>query len=349
MQLNERKQQVLGAVVEDHIITAEPVSSRTIARKYQLGVSPATIRNEMADLEEMGLIEQLHTSSGRVPSQQGYRYYVDRLMRRNELTVEEENQIHKVFARQARELAMIVQQTMKLVTQLTDYLVFFSSPQLEYTTLQQVQLIPLTPEQALMVIISETGWVESKFVDFSFPVSAQDLEQVAGVLNEHLRGLTLSQITHTVLHSVYHELARQRQLVDQIIQILESLQNRDDSDGLYLGGARNILKQPEYRDIRQVFKLLDLLEGEHALREILHDATREGITVRIGRENRQDQMQDCSVVTAVYLLGDNIMGAMGLLGPMRMNYARASAIVEHITQSLSTHLSGISKIARKPS
>ncbi len=130
---------------------------------------------------------------------------------------------------------------------------------------------------------------------------------------------------------------------------LESLQNRDDSDGLYLGGARNILKQPEYRDIRQVFKLLDLLEGEHALREILHDTTREGITVRIGRENRQDQMQDCSVVTAVYLLGDNIMGAMGLLGPMRMNYARASAIVEHITQSLSTHLSGISKIARKPS
>ncbi len=109
MQLNERKQQVLEAVVEDHIITAEPVSSRTIARKYQLGVSPATIRNEMADLEEMGLIEQPHTSSGRIPSQQGYRYYVDRLMRRNELTVEEENQIHKVFARQARELAMIVQ------------------------------------------------------------------------------------------------------------------------------------------------------------------------------------------------------------------------------------------------
>lgn len=340
MQLNQRKQQVLGAVVDDHILTAEPVSSRTIARKYQLGVSPATIRNEMADLEEMGLIEQPHTSSGRIPSQQGYRYYVDRLMRKDELTAEEESRIRALFAQQARELAMIVQQTIRLVTQLTDYLVFFSGPQLENTTLQQVRLVPLAPERALMVIVSETGWVESKVVDFTGAVSSQDLEQIAGVLNEYFRGRTLAQITRTVLHGVYQELAKQRQIVEYIVDGMESLQHRDDSEGLYLGGARNILKQPEYRDIRQVRKLLDLMEGEHTLREILHETAQEGITVRIGRENRQDQVQDCSVVTAVYLLGDNIMGAMGLLGPVRMNYARASTIVEHVTQLLSEHLTG---------
>jgi heat-inducible transcriptional repressor len=340
LNLNQRKQQVLEAVVEDHIITAEPVSSRTIARKYQLGVSPATIRNEMADLEEMGLIEQPHTSSGRIPSQQGYRYYVDRLMRKSELTTDEEGQIHTIFARQASELSLVVQHAIKLVTQLTDYLVFFSGPQLEHTALQQVRLIPVAPERALMVIVSETGWVENKFVDFDFPVTAEDLEQVAGVLNDHFRGLTFSQITRTVLRSVYQELTKQRLLLDYVLEIMESLARHEYTDGLYLGGTRNVLKQPEYRDIQQVRKLLDLVEGEQTLREILHETTSEGITVRIGRENRHDQVQDCGVITAVYLLGGNIVGAMGLLGPVRMNYARASSIVDYIAQSLSDYLSG---------
>jgi len=340
LNLNLRKQQVLEAVVEGHIITAEPVSSRTIARKYQLGVSPATIRNEMADLEEMGLIEQPHTSSGRIPSQQGYRYYVDRLMRKGGLTTDEESQIHTVFARQARELALVVQHAIKLVTQLTDYLVFFSGPQLEHTALQQVRLIPVAPERALMVIVSETGWVENKFVEFDFPVTVEDLEQVAGVLNDHFRGLTFSQITRTVLQNVYQELTRQRLLLDYVLEIMESMAKSDSADGLYLGGARNVLKQPEYQDVQQVRKLLDLVEGEQTLREILHETTDEGITVRIGRENRQDQVQDCGVITAVYLLGGNIVGALGLLGPVRMNYARASSIVDYIAQSLSDYLSG---------
>jgi heat-inducible transcriptional repressor len=237
-------------------------------------------------------------------------------------------------------LALVVQHAIKLVTQLTDYLVFFSGPQLEHTALQQVRLIPVAPERALMVIVSETGWVENKFVEFDFPVTVEDLEQVAGVLNDHFRGLTFSQITRTVLQNVYQELTRQRLLLDYVLEIMESMAKSDSADGLYLGGARNVLKQPEYQDVQQVRKLLDLVEGEQTLREILHETTDEGITVRIGRENRQDQVQDCGVITAVYLLGGNIVGALGLLGPVRMNYARASSIVDYIAQSLSDYLSG---------
>ncbi len=148
-----------------------------------------------------------------------------------------------------------------------------------------------------------------------------------------------------MLRSVYQELTRQRLLVDYVLEVMESLARRDYADGLYLGGARNVLKQPEYRDIQQVRKLLDLVEGEQALREILRETPSEGIMVRIGRENRQDEVQDCGVITAVYLLGGNIVGAMGLLGPVRMDYARASTIVEHITHSLSEYLSGISTMA----
>lgn len=342
MKLNQRKQQVLEAIVEDHIITAEPVSSRTIARKYRLGVSPATIRNEMADLEEMGLIEQPHTSAGRIPSQQGYRYYVDRLMRKGKLNVREENMIRSVFAQQARELAMIVQQTIKLVSQLTDYLVFLSGPQLEHTALRQVRFIPLANEDAcdksLLVIVSETGWVESKVIDLPSPVSPEELEHISNVFNTHFRGLTFSQITRAILKSVYNELSKQRQFIDLALDIIESVMERETEDALYLGGTRNILKQPEYRDVQQVRRLLDLVEEENILRTILMDARNDGVTVKIGKENGYEAIQDCSVVTAVYTLGGNVVGSFGLLGPVRMNYARAIAVAEHITRALSEAL-----------
>jgi len=338
VKLNQRKQKVLEAVVEDHIATAEPVSSRTIARKYQLGVSPATIRNEMADLEEIGLIEQPHTSAGRIPSQQGYRYYVDRLMRKGNLTDREKSTITSIFAQQARELVDIVQRTIKIVSQCTDYLVFLSGPQLENAALHQVRFISLAPDKALLVIVSENGWVENRLIDLPAAVSRDELEQVERVFNTYFRGLTFPQITQAILKSVYDELSRQRLLIDLALDIIESVLKQESEDVLYLGGTRNILKQPEYRDIQQVRKLLDLIEEQSVLRTILAETRDIGITVRIGRENKFDQVQNCSVVTATYTIGGNTVGAFGLLGPVRMNYARATALVEFITQTLSNAL-----------
>lgn len=339
MILNERKERVLEAIVEDYIMTAEPVSSRAIARKYQLGVSPATIRNEMADLEEMGLIEQPHTSAGRIPSQQGYRYYVDRLMRKSCLTAREETLFRALFAQQAWELAMITQKTIKLVTQLTDYLAFLSGPQLAHAALQRIQFIPLAPEKALLVIVAETGWVESKIVDLPVGVSSGELERITQVFNAYFRGMNFAQITRTVLQSVYDELSRQRQIIDLTLEIIESVLNRESGEGLYVGGARNILKQPEYRDIRNVRQLLDLVEEESIFRTLLTETEPTGINVKIGKENKYSEVQNYSVITAAYTLGGNVVGAFGLMGPMRMNYARAIAIVEYITQTLSELLS----------
>jgi heat-inducible transcriptional repressor len=173
--LNIRKQQVLEAIVESHIVTAEPVSSRSIARKYRLGVSPATIRNEMSDLEELGLILQPHTSAGRIPSQPGYRYYVDRLMKKSKLTLREEKIVRAIFAQRAKALANIIQRTIKTVSQLTDYLVLLSGPQLENAVLKKIKAIPLTPQKALVVIVTETGWLESKMVDLPSGMTTADL------------------------------------------------------------------------------------------------------------------------------------------------------------------------------
>ncbi|MGB4504682.1 MAG: heat-inducible transcriptional repressor HrcA [Syntrophaceticus sp.] len=339
MGLNARKQQVLEAIVESHIVTAEPVSSRSIARKYRLGVSPATIRNEMSDLEEMGLIEQPHTSAGRIPSQPGYRYYVDKLMKKSSLTSREEKIVRAIFAQRAKALANIIQRTIKTVTQLTDYLVLLSGPQLEKAALRKIKTLPLTSKEALVVIMTESGWVESKVVDLPSGMTAEDLEHLENVLNTYFQGLTFPQISRTILHNVYDELIKQRRVLDRIMEIVEAVLEDNEDDVIYLGGAQNILKQPEYSDIEEARNLMSFIEEDDILRKILKKTNPDEITVRIGREINYDPAAGYSVVSAVYSMGGNIVGAIGLLGPMRMDYAKSIAVVEYITDVLSDVLS----------
>ena len=339
MGLNIRKQQVLEAIVESHIITAEPVSSRSVARKYRLGVSPATIRNEMSDLEELGLIEQPHTSAGRIPSQPGYRYYVDRLMKKRFLTPREEKIVHAIFTQKAKVLANIIQRTIKTVTQLTDYLVMLSGPQLENAALRKIKALPLTPKKALVVIMTESGWVESKMVDLPSGMTGADLAHIEDVLNTYFRGLTFPQISRTILHSVYDELIKQRLVLDRIMEIVEAVLQENTDTAVYLGGAHNILKQPEYSDIAEVRNLMSFIEEDDILRAILNKTDPEEVTVRIGREINYNPAAGYSVVSAVYSIRGNAVGTIGLLGPMRMDYARAVAVIEYITDILSEVLS----------
>ncbi len=339
MGINIRKQQVLEAIVESHIATAEPVSSRSIARKYRLGVSSATIRNEMSDLEELGLIEQPHTSAGRIPSQSGYRYYVDRLMKNSSLTTQEKRIISSMFAQKAKAINNLIQRTIKTVTHLTDYLVLLSWPQLENAALKKIKVLPLTPDQSLMVIMTETGWVESKVIDLPSGMTSDSLERIENVLNTHFQGLTFPQISRTILHSVYDELLKQRKLLDRIMGIVEAVLQENADEGIFLGGAYNILKQPEYSDIAAVRNLMSFIEEESILRSILQKTNPTEVTVKIGKEINYDPAAKYSVVSAVYSIGGNVVGSIGLLGPMRMDYARAIAIIEYITGTLSETLS----------
>ncbi len=339
MSLNKRKQRVLEAVVESHIVTAEPVSSRSIARKYRLGVSPATIRNEMSDLEELGLILQPHTSAGRIPSQPGYRYYVDRLMKKGEVTQGEEKVIQAVFAQRAKALANVIQRTIKTVSQLTDYLVLLSGPQLENAALKSIKTVPFTAGKALVVIVTESGWMESKIVELPSGVDTEDLQHIEAVLNTYFRGLTFSQISRTILHDVYGELIKQRKVLDRIMEIMEVVLEEDTDGIVYLSGAQNILKQPEYSDIEEVRKLMSIIEEEDALRKILKRTDPRKVTVKIGKEINYDPAIGYSVVSAVYTVGGNAIGTIGLLGPMRMDYTRAVAVVEYMTDILSEVLS----------
>lgn len=334
MEMDERKKKILRAIVQDYIATAEPIGSRTIARKFDLGVSPATIRNEMADLEELGLIEQPHTSAGRIPSDAGYRFYVDCLMDPPQLSEQEMRIVENDTAKRISEIQEVISHTSKLLSQLTSLTSVILGPQKGRSTFSQIHFLPYQPGQAIMVIVKENGVVENQIVDIGENVTAEELQQIAAVLNRKMRGYSLSQVKKSLLHEIYSELTRQRRLIDSALEMLSPiLEEKEERERVYLGGTLNILNQPEFRDLERVKSLLKLFEQDDQIKK-LFQPTQEGLSVTIGGENTLEEFKDCSVISAMYRINGEIIGAIGVLGPTRMDYGKAMAAVDFMTRNL---------------
>lgn len=336
MKLDERKQQVLMAIIQDYISTAEPVGSRTIARKYKLGVSPATIRNEMADLEEMGLIEQPHTSAGRVPSDMGYRYYVDNLMRREKLTLEEEKIIRNGYESKSEDIGDVIRRTGDMLSQLTNYAAVVMTSQRAGVSFKHIQIIQMAIGQAMVVVVTEDGAVQHRLIEIPESINAADLETISSMLNRKLQGRAIEDIRTTLVREIYFELAKQKHILNKAMELIQEGLTLDTQDKIYLGGVFNILNQPEFHNVEKVKTLVSLLEQEHLLTGLMSAGfDKEGVTVHIGGEISNVQMRECSMVLGTYHLDDQPMGSIGVLGPTRMDYARVIAIVEHMTKNLS--------------
>jgi len=340
MEIDDRKKKVLQAIVLDYISTAEPVGSRTISRKYSLGVSSATIRNEMADLEEMGLIEQPHTSAGRVPSDAGYRYYVDWLMKRAFLSNPEKSVVEGIVSQKIKRIQGLVQETSRLLSELTNLTAVVLTPQQSKSAFQQVHLLPYQPGKAIMVVVKENGAVENFIIDVSESTTTEDLQRVSGILNSKLRGLTLGQVKTSLLGEIYSELSRQKDLISMAMELLEPILDSDDRDGVVLGGTINMLNQPEFQDVEKLKNVLKLFEEGQLLKKLLCEETGSGLSVKIGGENKLEEMHDCSLITASYELEGKTVGVIGVIGPTRMDYAKACSLVEFMTQHLSKSLKG---------
>lgn len=336
MKLDNRKQQVLVAIIKDYIATAEPVGSRTIARKYKLGVSPATIRNEMADLEELGYIEQPHTSAGRIPSNLGYRYYVDNLMQKEELTWEEEELIQKNYRTKVRDVGQVIQRTGQLLANLTKCAAIVMTPQLGVSFFKHIQIIPLSPGQGMVVVVTDTGAVHHRIIEIPESISPADLEVISSVLNRKLQGHTIESIRFTLIREIYFELAKQKVVLDMAMELVRDSLALEKGDKIYLGGIFNILSQPEFSNVEKVKTLLSILEQEDLITNLLAGGMKSsGVTVRIGGELSFEKMRDCSMVMATYQIDGRPVGSIGVLGPTRMNYARVVSVVEYITKNLS--------------
>lgn len=335
--MDQRKRRVLQAVTDDYIATAEPVGSRTIARKYNLGVSPATIRNEMADLEEAGYLKQPHTSAGRIPSDLGYRYYVDSLMSPTELSAEEQAHLRSQITANLHAIDQVFHTTARLLSLMTQYISIVLTPPMKESACRHVQLIGVDPYHVLVVVVTEPGFVQNRIIEFPEPVDGREITRLNLLLNERLRGVTLRDVTGTLIGELRNQI-RESALFNAVMELLE--EGLDSRERVHLEGTTNLFEHPEFHDVERAKVLLQMLENRDVLFDVLSEhSRRSGVTVTIGEENRIMNMHDCSMVTATYTMNGQVLGSVGLLGPTRMDYARVVAAVEFMANSLSEVLS----------
>ncbi|MGI5838647.1 MAG: heat-inducible transcriptional repressor HrcA [bacterium] len=345
MELDQRKRRILQAVIDSYVDSAEPVGSRTLARRFQLGVSPATIRNEMADLAELGYLEQPHTSAGRIPSNKGYRYYVDFLLQIRRLADQDLARIRESYRNRSVEIDRLIQQTAKILSHLTNYTSLVLDPRQQRQEYRYLQLLPLSCYKAVIILVTNAGNVEHALIDLPQGITEDEIEKIALILNEKMRDLTLDEVKTAMLRDLETEFWRHltrfriiETLFSQLSDVMQRFYRQEAEDRIYLGGATNILTQPEFRDVEKAKALLGLLEEEEVLHRLLTETDADRITVSIGRENKLSEMQDCSMVTAHYIRGDRSVGTIGILGPTRMDYGRVIAILELVTQNLNSVL-----------
>ena len=335
--MDGRKRRVLEVIIDDYIATAEPVGSRALVRKYGLGVSPATIRNEMADLEELGYLEQPHTSAGRVPSDKGYRYYVDEIMRPAILDIAERERIRHAYQVRVRELHWFIHQTARLVSELTQYPSLVVAPTLWQVTLSELSFLPLGADAVLMVLRTSTGMVENQTLMMPEEFDGEKLVHLAQDFTREFRGVTIKELKDRILDPLQGDINRYQELWRLV---LKWATGRDgDEDKVSLAGPLNILNYPEFRDVEKVRRVLGFMEKETTV-DLVSRHFGEGVQVVIGAESSLDDIYDCSLVTATYHMGGDVVGHLLVLGPKRMHYNRVTSIVEAVSEELSRVLQG---------
>lgn len=331
--LTERQRMILSVIVDDYIRSAEPVGSRTISKRGDVGFSPATIRNEMADLEELGFLEQPHTSAGRVPSTKGYRYYVDHLVKLGELDEQDTQALQLFFAERKNQIEQIIQHAAMILSNLTNYTSIVLGPEIFTNSLRHFQLLPLNNETAVAIIVTNTGHVENRTVALPPGIDIQELEKVVRILNAKLSGVPLFRLKSKLYSEVGEEMGRHVAHFDQIIGMLGDALAKDDENRVYLSGATNMLIQPEFKDVDKVKSILDLLDETPAVMR-LFSAVPNGIQVRIGAENSLQAFSNCSLITATYAVDGKSLGTIGILGPTRMEYGKVINLLDVLSKDL---------------
>ena len=346
MILNERKIKILEAIINDYIATAEPIGSRTIAKKYDLGISSATIRNEMSDLEELGFIIQPHTSSGRVPSDMGYRLYVDRLLHFRELTKQETDFLRNIVAENINHIEYLMRQTAKALTALTSYTTVVSEPKSQVVKIKHVQVIPFDETSVITVVVTDNKVVKNNVIKVEHAPEADILNQISNVVNQTLKKFSFEEIISKEAYSQFLNSPYGKLIDDVFISVIKTA-NEEREMQVYTSGVNNILDFPEFSDIdkaKNVFKaleekdmLIDILEGGNRLHQDFGN-----IKILIGNENSFEQLKDCSIIKTDYKYGEDSYGTIGIIGPTRMNYAQVIPVLNSIVESINDVIKALS-------
>jgi len=342
--LSERERQVLANLINYYITSADPVGSRIIANKFKMGVSSATIRNTLQDLEELGLVQQPHTSAGRIPTDLGYRVYVDYLLKPEELTEVEKESIKSSILKEGHGIKEILGQTCRVLSEITNQLGVTSAPRFEEGILKRIELIPLTEERLMAVVVVQSGLARSVIIEVEASLTEKALREVESVLNERLAGLTLGQIRNSVSERLSDVSAGGR-LIKLIVDSKDKIWTEDHTDEVFVAGTDHLVQQPEFSDLDKIAKLLKLIEDGAELREFLLKANEEGLFITIGKESRWSEIMNCSLVTSSYKVG-KISGTIGIIGPTRMPYSKLASVVQYTARTITEVLSGMDEKKR---
>ena len=337
LSIDDRKIKILQAIINDYIVTGEPVGSRTIAKKYDLGIGSATIRNEMADLEEMGYLEQPHTSAGRIPSSKGYRLYVDQLMQREQLTREEELRIKEYIINSAMyEVDKVLKEACVLLSELTNLTCIVETPSMKRSRIVSIQLIGIDKSNIVAVIVTDSGVIKNHRIRVSHMPMENELNRINEVLNIKLKNLTIDAINLQIINEIKEELKGFDDLFNAILPALYKSLNESTKSDLLVEGTTNLFNYAEYNDIEKVKDMLQLISNKDCVIELLEPSG--DITIKIGDENYIPEAKDCSVITAEYCLGGRPIGNICLIGPQRINYSKVISIMAQVIKELNKSL-----------
>lgn len=335
LQLSERKIKILQAIIRNYLETGEPVGSRTISKYTDLNLSSATIRNEMSDLEEMGYIVQPHTSAGRIPSDMGYRLYVDTMMEEKDRELEE---LKEMILEKEDKMDNLLKQVAKLLAVNTNYASMISAPTVHGNKLKFIQLSKVDVNQLLAVIVMEGNVIKNNILSVAQELSDEIILKLNIMLNTYLNGLALEEINLALITSLKQQAGIHSGIIGDVIDaIAEGIKAEEDLE-IYTSGANNIFKYPELADQRRASEIINTFEEKQMLTELvqetLSDEANTGIQVYIGNETPIQAMKDCSVVTATYELGEGMRGTIGIIGPKRMDYDKVIGTLKRITHQL---------------
>ncbi len=332
--LTPRQTLILQIVIDDYIRSAQPVGSRILSKNDAVSFSSATIRNEMADLEELGYLEKTHISSGRVPSEKGYRFYVDHLLAPQTLGTEDVQAIESIFTDQIFEFEKVVQKSANILSDLTHYTTIALGPKVNANKLCSIQLIPVGLQTGVVIIVTDTGLVTNKTITIPEGVDVFDLEKMIKILNERLVGVPILELQDRIATEVVEVMRIHMKNHASMISLMNDVLTIKKDQKMFTSGKTNMLFQPEFHDIKKFHNLLSTFNNEKDLRGMLSQR-KDGIHVMIGRETAVTGMENCSLITATYSLSGKELGTFAILGPTRMEYSRVISLLQVITNGLS--------------
>ena len=334
MDLSERKLKILQAIIADFVYSAEPVGSRTISKRLEDSLSPATIRNEMADLEEMGYLTHPHTSAGRVPSDKAYRLYVDELMQRSDLPQETKDLIASKITDNAVELDKTIEHAAEVLSEITNLVSFAVTPSHKENKLKYVNFLPVDERTVVLMVVAEDGKVNNQAVRINYPYTDEQLQLLSKVMTHNFKGKAISEIlTMDIIDSFESDLYSLGQLADDVVpsfmKTLEDMLNVE----LYVDGYTNIFSLPEYNDVSSAKNFMETMKDKHQIADAL-DHRASGLQITIGDENTE-ALKDYSLITADYRVNGKLVGKLGVIGPKRMNYGEISSVIQYMSDNIS--------------